>query len=50
MQWGNVGNQLLVYIPKTRINWSTLMMKIVEPLRSVLIPGFDLVKQTALEN
>jgi homoserine kinase len=24
--------------------------EIVEPLRSVLIPGFDLVKQTALEN
>jgi homoserine kinase len=24
--------------------------EIVEPLRSVLIPGFDLIKQTALKN
>lgn len=24
--------------------------EIVEPLRSVLIPGFDLIKQSALEN
>jgi homoserine kinase len=51
MQWGNVGGLIAgLYTKDYNLIGRSLHDEIVEPLRSVLIPGFDLVKQTALEN
>jgi homoserine kinase len=51
MQWGNVGGLIAgLYTKDYDLIGRSLHDEIVEPLRSVLIPGFDLVKQTALEN
>jgi homoserine kinase len=51
MQWGNVGGLIAgLYTKDYHLIGRSLHDEIVEPLRSVLIPGFDLIKQTALEN
>ena len=51
MQWGNVGGLIAgLYTQDYDLIGRSLHDEIVEPLRSVLIPGFDLIKQTALEN
>ncbi|TDE52645.1 homoserine kinase [Flavobacterium sp. GT3P67] len=51
MQWGNVGGLIAgLYTKDYELIGRSLHDEIVEPLRSVLIPGFDLIKQTALEN
>ncbi|MBF7093407.1 homoserine kinase [Flavobacterium sp. ALJ2] len=51
MQWGNVGGLIAgLYTKDYDLIGRSLHDEIVEPLRSVLIPGFDLIKQTALEN
>jgi homoserine kinase len=44
MQWGNVGG-IAGYIPDYDLIGRSLHDEIVEPLRSVLIPGFDLKKR-----
>jgi homoserine kinase len=50
-QWGNVGGLVAgLYTKDYDLIGRSLHDEIVEPLRSVLIPGFDLIKQTALEN
>ena len=50
-QWGNVGALVAgLYTQDYELIGRSLHDEIVEPLRSVLIPGFDLIKQTALEN
>jgi homoserine kinase len=50
-QWGNVGGLIAgLYTKDYDLIGRSLHDEIVEPLRSVLIPGFDLIKQTALEN
>ena len=50
-QWGNVGALVAgLYTQDYDLIGRSLHDEIVEPLRSVLIPGFDLIKQTALEN
>ena len=50
-QWGNVGGLIAgLYTQDYDLIGRSLHDEIVEPLRSVLIPGFDLIKQTALEN
>jgi homoserine kinase len=46
---GNVGGLIGLYT-RLRLNRAFLHDEIVEPLRSVLIPGFDLIKKTAMEN
>jgi homoserine kinase len=51
MQWGNVGGLIAgLYTQDYDLIGRSLHDEIVEPLRSVLIPGFDLIKQTAIEN
>ena len=51
MQWGNVGGLIAgLYTKDYDLIGRSLHDEIVEPLRSVLIPGFDLIKKTALEN
>jgi len=51
MQWGNVGGIIAgLYTQDYDLIGRSLHDEIVEPLRSVLIPGFDLIKQAALEN
>ena len=51
IQWGNVGGLIAgLYSKDYDLIGRSLHDEIVEPLRSVLIPGFDLIKQTALEN
>ncbi len=48
MQWGNVGGLIAgLYTKDYDLIGRSLHDEIVEPLRSVLIPGFDLIKQTA---
>lgn len=50
-QWGNVGALVAgLYTKDYDLIGRSLHDEIVEPLRSVLIPGFDLMKKTALEN
>jgi homoserine kinase len=50
-QWGNVGAIVAgLYTQDYDLIGRSLHDEIVEPLRSVLIPGFDLIKKTALEN
>ena len=50
-QWGNVGGLIAgLYTNDYELIGRSLHDEIVEPLRSVLIPGFDLIKKTALEN
>jgi homoserine kinase len=51
MQWGNVGGLIAgLYTQDYDLIGRSLHDEIVEPLRSVLIPGFDLIKKTAMEN
>jgi homoserine kinase len=51
VQWGNVGGLIAgLYTQDYDLIGRSLHDEIVEPLRSVLIPGFDLIKQTAIEN
>ena len=51
VQWGNLGGLIAgLYTQDYELIGRSLHDEIVEPLRSVLIPGFDLIKQTALEN
>ncbi|AWA30178.1 homoserine kinase [Flavobacterium magnum] len=50
-QWGNVGGLVAgLYTNNYELIGRSLHDEIVEPLRSVLIPGFDLIKAAALEN
>jgi len=50
-QWGNVGGLVAgLYTNDYELIGRSLHDEIVEPLRSVLIPGFDLIKKTAYEN
>jgi len=50
-QWGNVGGLIAgLYTNDYDLIGRSLHDEIVEPLRSVLIPGFDLIKKTAYEN
>ncbi|PWA04401.1 homoserine kinase [Flavobacterium psychrotolerans] len=50
-QWGNVGGLIAgLYTQDYELIGRSLHDEIVEPLRSVLIPGFDLIKKTAYEN
>ena len=47
-QWGNVGGLVAgLYTKDYDLIGRSLHDEIVEPLRSVLIPGFDLIKKTA---
>jgi homoserine kinase len=49
MQWGNVGGLIAgLYTQDYDLIGRSLHDEI--PLRSVLIPGFDLIKKTAMEN
>ncbi|OCB70215.1 homoserine kinase [Flavobacterium crassostreae] len=51
IQWGNLGGLIAgLYTKDYHLIGRSLHDEIVEPLRSVLIPGFDVIKQTALEN
>jgi homoserine kinase len=51
MQWGNVGGLIAgLYTQDYDLIGRSLHDEIVEPLRSVLIPGFDLIKKTTMEN
>ena len=51
IQWGNVGGLIAgLYTKDYELIGRSLHDEIVEPLRSVLIPGFDLIKKTAYEN
>jgi homoserine kinase len=51
MQWGNVGGLVAgLYTQDYELIGRSLHDEIIEPLRSVLIPGFDLIKKTAMEN
>lgn len=51
IQWGNVGGLIAgLYTKDYDLIGRSLHDEIVEPLRSVLIPGFDLIKKTAYEN
>ena len=50
IQWGNVGGLIAgLYTKDYELIGRSLHDEIVEPLRSVLIPGFDLIKKTAYE-
>ena len=50
-QWGNVGGLVAgLYTQDYELIGRSLHDEIVEPLRSVLIPGFDLIKKRAYEN
>lgn len=49
-QWGNVGGLIAgLYTDDYELIGRSLIDHIVEPIRSILIPGFDKVKQNALE-
>ena len=51
MQWGNVGGLIAgLYTKDYDLIGRSLHDEIIEPVRSMLIPGFDLIKKTALEN
>jgi homoserine kinase len=51
IQWGNLGGLISgLYTNNYDLIGRSLHDEIVEPLRAVLIPGFDLIKQTALDN
>jgi homoserine kinase len=51
VQWGNVGGLVAgLYTKDYDLIGRSLHDEIVEPIRSVLIPGFDLIKKTAYEN
>jgi homoserine kinase len=51
MQWGNVGGLIAgLYTQDYDLIGRSLHDEIIEPVRSMLIPGFDLIKQTALAN
>ncbi|MEM8521043.1 homoserine kinase [Flavobacterium sp. PL12] len=51
VQWGNLGGLISgLYTKDYDLIGRSLHDEIVEPLRSVLIPGFDLIKQTAIDN
>jgi len=51
VQWGNVGGLIAgLYTNDYELIGRSLHDEIVEPLRSVLIPGFDSVKKAAMEN
>ncbi|QZK89985.1 homoserine kinase [Flavobacterium sp. CHNK8] len=51
VQWGNVGGLVAgLYTQDYELIGRSLHDEIIEPLRSVLIPGFDLIKKTAYEN
>ena len=50
-QWGNVGGLVAgLYTQDYELIGRSLHDEIVEPLRSVLIPGFDLIKKSAYAN
>jgi homoserine kinase len=50
-QWGNVGGLIAgLYTKDYELIGRSLHDEIIEPVRSVLIPGFDLIKKAALEN
>ncbi len=50
-QWGNVGGLIAgLYTNDYDLIGRSLHDEIVEPLRSVLIPGFDSVKKAAIQN
>ncbi|WP_291104458.1 MULTISPECIES: homoserine kinase [unclassified Flavobacterium] len=50
-QWGNVGGLIAgLYTKDYELIGRSLHDEIVEPLRSVLIPGFDSIKKAAYEN
>lgn len=51
VQWGNVGGLIAgLYTEDYELIGRSLHDEIVEPLRSILIPAFDLVKKSAIEN
>jgi len=51
VQWGNVGGLIAgLYTEDYELIGRSLHDEIVEPLRSILIPAFDLVKKAAIEN
>ena len=51
VQWGNVGGLIAgLYTNDYGLIGRSLHDEIVEPLRSILIPGFDLVKKVALDS
>jgi len=51
VQWGNVGGLIAgLYTDDYELIGRSLHDEIVEPLRSILIPAFDLVKKSAIEN
>ncbi|MBW4360898.1 homoserine kinase [Flavobacterium taihuense] len=50
-QWGNVGGLVAgLYTQDYELIGRSLHDEIIEPVRSMLIPGFDLIKQTAYDN
>ena len=50
-QWGNVGGLVAgLYTQDYELIGRSLHDEIIEPVRSMLIPGFDTIKQTAYEN
>lgn len=50
-QWGNVGGLIAgLYTKDYELIGRSLHDEIIEPVRSMLIPGFDLIKKTAYEN
>ena len=50
-QWGNVGGLVAgLYTNDYELIGRSLHDEIIEPVRSMLIPGFDLIKKSAYEN
>ena len=50
-QWGNVGGLVAgLYTNAYELIGRSLHDEIIEPVRSMLIPGFDLIKKSAYEN
>lgn len=50
-QWGNVGGLIAgLYTKDYELIGRSLHDEIIEPVRSMLIPGFDLIKKTAYKN
>ncbi len=50
-QWGNVGGLIAgLYTNDYELIGRSLHDEIIEPIRSMLIPGFDLIKKAAYEN
>ena len=50
-QWGNVGGLIAgLYTKDYELIGRSLHDEIIEPVRSMLIPGFDLIKKAAYEN